>query len=310
MRFALNGILSGSEDAQTLTHEGVIDNEDVAHIAEVGVELHLHAVGEAVGGVEDMDYLAHGDARREDGGVAGGDDAVANGKACMAGHIIDIGDIARLAVPAQVAEVAATLYHAADAGLGGEHGDDYGIVVGREIDNAHHALAADDAHVGVHTVGGALVDSHVVVALVDRVLHHLGGGETVALQNGRSRKGSVGRVPFLLIKFLGKCLYLVLEVRIAHGELLIEVSQMEVMLHGGLCLIDLGSHGVGGGHERCTLKAVVSEQQREAHHLKQEEDKPMEVGVYEVEEIAHVSISSGMRTYRYSSVRCLHHVLR
>ncbi len=206
----------------------------------------------------------------------------------MAGYVVNIGKIARLAVPTQIAEIASALYGTADAGLRGEDGDDDGIMVGGEIDNAHYALAADNTHIAVYAVGRAFVDSDEIVALMHTVVYHLGGGKLVALQHRRSRKGSVERVPFLLGKFLGKYLHLVLEVSIAHGKLLIECCQMEVMLHGRVNFIHLGCHDIGRRYPHSILIVVVSEQQNETRHFEQKEYKPMKVDVYEIEEIAHV----------------------
>ena len=57
--------MCGSENLEALTHRCVVDDTDIAHVGEIGVELHLQTVGEAVNGVKHMYYLAHGYAWRE-----------------------------------------------------------------------------------------------------------------------------------------------------------------------------------------------------------------------------------------------------
>ena len=47
-----------------------------------------------------------------------------------------------------------------------------------------------------------------------------------------SRKGSKGRVSFLLIKFIVKSLHLMLKIGIAHGEFLVKASQAEIVPYG------------------------------------------------------------------------------
>lgn len=58
------------ENVETLAHWGIIDYADVTQIGKVGIELHLHPIGQSVRRIEDMDNLAHSDAWREDRGIA------------------------------------------------------------------------------------------------------------------------------------------------------------------------------------------------------------------------------------------------
>ena len=99
----------------------------------------------------------------------------------MARHVIDIRHIAGGAVPAEGAEVPTVLYGTADIGLGGEDGDDDGVVGAGEIYYAYDALAAYDAHVTVYAIGLATIDGDEVVALADAVVHDLGRDELVTL---------------------------------------------------------------------------------------------------------------------------------
>ena len=172
MRFERVGGLAQKFEA--FLHCGVVDDADVAEIAEVGREFHLQLEREAVVGVLHIQHMSHKDARGEHRGIAACDDGVALLAHSVSGDVIDVGDVGGGALPVQIAEIAFALDGATDVRLTVEHGDDHGVVPRHHIDHAHNAVAASHAHVGMDTVVAPLVERDEVLGLVDGVADYLG----------------------------------------------------------------------------------------------------------------------------------------
>ena len=117
---------------------------------------------------------------------------------------------------------------------------------GNHIDDAHDPLAAGNAHVFTHSVGTALVDGEKVVVTIDRVANHLGGYQLERTKQGQLVAMNPSAVLGGLTQLSREHFYLLLEIEVALGELLVGLRHGEERLHLSVPTQHLASNGIGG----------------------------------------------------------------
>ena len=284
----------------------------VAQASEVGAERHVQAVRDAVGRVLDAADASDEDARREDGRVAACLDHFARLEAGVAGYVAHIGADGASALPLQVAEEAMAAYAAADARLGVDGGQHEGVARPGVVDDAHHASAGHDAHLGPDAVAFAAVDDEVVVGPCHRVRHHLGRYEPVACEAFAHKAFRDRRVVVEVGQALAQGVDLPLEQDVAVGQFAVHRLQLRIGLHVAIEAADAGRDVIGRGEPDAALVGVEIEEEHEAHGFEREEQDPMVVFAEELQQVVHGAdaFSSGLSDSHGRGVRACRLVVR
>ena len=118
---------------------------------------------------------------------------------------------------------------------------------GYHVNHADNTVAAGYAHVLAHAVGASLVDGDEVIPFVKRVGYYLGGYQFAFFEHLFLRPCQPRRV-FLSSQFVylfRQFAHGLLQIQVAHIELLVYLCQAEIVFYGRVKLIHLAGNGIG-----------------------------------------------------------------
>ena len=128
--------------------------------------------------------------------------------------------------------------------------------------HTYDTLGGDDGLVEPNTLQATFVDHDVVVALVPRVLHHLGLGVAVALLVDGILMGEDARI----VADIGT-LQLFPQGCVLGGKAIILAAQTKIVTHFGDHAIATASNGVAQMHQLRTLVIAVLRDKNECQYL-------------------------------------------
>ena len=150
-------------------------------------------------------------------------------------------------------------------------------MLSHDINDAHDTGSADHTHILMNTLSTTLVDGHEITWLIDTVVHHLGWYQSVTLQHGKLVTVQEAAVFGQAGQTVRKLLHLMFQIHISLRQLLVHLGKREESLHVRIPFVKLACYHVGSRKPCAALIAVVLEQEHHAHHLKNQEEKPMVV---------------------------------
>ena len=150
-------------------------------------------------------------------------------------------------------------------------------MLSHDINDAHDTGSADHTHILMNALSTSLVDGHEIAWLIDTVVHHLGWYQSIALQHGKLVTFQETAVFGQADQTVGKLLHLMFQIHISLRQFLVHLGKREESLHVRIPFVELARYDVGCRKPCATLIAVILKQEHHAHHLKNQEEKPMVV---------------------------------
>ena len=245
--------------------ELLLDDADVLQPCEIGSQVDLQLVAEAVFAVFDGGDAADEDAGGKDGTEAACLHLVAHLEtgAGMTWYVVE-GSILRVAaVPAKVAEILGAAQAAADAGLAVEQRLDNRIVGRGHKHYAHDACAAGHAHLWLHAIGCALVDGQEIVASQDAVGDDACGHKLYTCQALGLKALCEGGVVAQDFKLACQLLVVVFQDEVAAHQFAVDFAKRHIVQEAALPFIDTPDNTIRGGHPHALVIMIELEEQYE-----------------------------------------------